>query len=197
MPKITKINRNTTETNITISLNLYGKGTYKVKTGIAFLDHMLSLFAKHGLFDLEVSARGDLDVDIHHTNEDVAITLGEAFSEALGNRAGIKRFGEAIVPMDEALVRVVVDISGRPYLDFPGFGTSDSGKEKYSLNDAQQFFKAFTDKAGITLHIDTIKGNDLHHVLEAVFKGFSKALMRAVEKEPRSKKSIPSTKGRI
>lgn len=196
MSKSISVKRKTSETSIAITLSLYGKGKYDIKTGISFLDHMLVLFAKHGLFDIKISAKGDLDVDIHHTNEDIAITLGEAFSKALGKKAGIKRFGEATVPMDEALVRVAVDISGRPFLDFPGCSTITENDEKYSLNYAEQFLKAFADKSGMTVHIDIFKGRDLHHILEAVFKAFAKALLRAVEKEPRCG-SIPSTKGRL
>ncbi len=205
MKRLKKARRKTSETDIKVELSLYGKGKYSVKTGIPFLDHMLSLFAKHGLFDLKIAARGDLDVDIHHTNEYVAIVLGETFSYLLGDRAGIKRFGEATVPMDEALARVTIDISGRPFLklapdsikeqaDCYHQKTTDS--EKYDLNYAEQFFRAFVVNAKITMHVDVLEGRDLHHILEAVFKAFAKALMRAVEREPRSKK-VPSTKGRI
>jgi imidazoleglycerol-phosphate dehydratase len=196
MAQTVTIKRKTSETDITVSLNLYGKGVYKIQTGISFLDHMLSLFAKHGLFDLKITAKGDLDVDIHHTNEDVGIALGEAFAKALKNKAGIKRFGEAVVPMDEALARVVIDISGRPFLDFKGAAVLAGGDEKYSLSDAQQFCKAFVDNTDLTMHIDILKAGDLHHMLEAVFKAAAKALLRAVEKEPRAK-GVPSTKGKI
>ena len=209
MSQIVTVKRKTNETNITVSLNLYGKGKYDIKTGISFLDHMLCLFSKHGLFDLKIKARGDLDVDIHHTNEDVAITLGDAFSKVLGKRTGIKRFGEATVPMDEALVRVTLDISGRPFLKFNAGIMKDNVLEdvfvlgakkehscEYILNDAEQFLRAFVNKAGVTLHVDVMEGKDMHHMLEAIFKALAKALLCAVEKEPRSK-SIPSTKGRI
>ncbi|HAJ56887.1 MAG TPA: imidazoleglycerol-phosphate dehydratase HisB [Candidatus Omnitrophica bacterium] len=199
MPKTVTVKRKTGETDIEITLGIYGKGRHMVKTGIAFLDHMLSLFAKHGLFDLEVKAKGDLDVDIHHTNEDVAITLGEAFSKALGKRAGIKRFGEATVPMDESLVRTALDISGRPFLKFreaKKFSVDKTDAEGYSLNYAEQFLKAFADNARMTLHVDILEAKDLHHIIEAVFKSMAKAMLRAVEKEPRSG-SVPSTKGRI
>ncbi|MFH0877516.1 MAG: imidazoleglycerol-phosphate dehydratase HisB [Candidatus Omnitrophota bacterium] len=197
MAKKGNVRRKTTETDIQIDFVLYGKGSYRIKTGVAFLDHMLSLFAKHGLFDVVIKASGDLDVDIHHTNEDIAIALGQAFSTALGNRAGIKRFGEATVPMDEALVRVALDISGRPFLKFRAdkIKVSAAGGG-YSLNYLEQFLRAFVFNTGITLHVDVFEGKDLHHILEAVFKAFAKALSRAAERQPRSK-SIPSTKGRI
>jgi imidazoleglycerol-phosphate dehydratase len=194
MPKNLTLKRKTTETDISISLNLYGKGKYDIKTGISFLDHMLSLFAKHGLFDIKISAKGDLDVDIHHTNEDVAITLGEIFLKGLGEKGGIKRFGEATVPMDEALVRVAVDLSGRPFLKFDIDKIKAKDISGYSLNYAEQFLRAFVTNAKATVHVDVLEGKDQHHILEAVFKALAKSLMRAVEKEPRSK-SVPSTKG--
>ena len=196
MSKKASIKRKTSETDIKISLNLYGKGLYKIKTGISFLDHMLGLLAKHGLFDLDVKAQGDLEVDMHHTNEDVGIALGEAFSKSLGNKAGIKRFGEATVPMDEALVRVTLDISGRPFLKFNIDKIKCKDIGEYSLNYAEQFLRAFTTQARVTLHVDVLEGKDTHHIIEAVFKALAKGLLRAVEREPRSKK-IPSTKGKI
>jgi imidazoleglycerol-phosphate dehydratase len=196
MEKKVIIRRKTSETDVKIALNLYGKGSYDIKTGISFLDHMLSLFAKHGLFDLKVAALGDLDVDMHHTNEDVAITLGEAFARGLDRKAGIKRFGDATVPMDEALVRVAIDVSGRPFLKFDAAKIKAKDIKDYSLNYAEQFLRSFVTKAGVTLHVDILSGADLHHILEAVFKAFAKALLRAVEKEPRSKE-VPSTKGQI
>lgn len=194
MPKKTTVARKTGETDIKAALAVYGTGKYTIKTGISFLDHMLSLFVKHGLFDLDIKARGDLDVDIHHTNEDVAIVLGDIFSKALKNRVGIKRFGEAIVPMDEALVRVVVDVSGRPFLKFNAERVKPKDIKDYSLNYAEQFLRAFSVNFKATIHVDILEGKDLHHILEAVFKAFAKALSRALEKETRSKK-IPSTKG--
>lgn len=203
MQKKSAVKRKTTETDIEAELVLYGQGKYKIKTGIPFLDHMLNLFVKHGLFDLSIKASGDLEVDIHHTNEDVAIALGEVFSYALRNRAGIKRFGEATIPMDEALARVTIDISGRPFLKFNAekvkavdLSAAKRGAKEYNLNYAEQFFRAFVVNAGVTMHVDILEGKDLHHILEAVFKAFAKALARAVEKETRSK-SVPSTKGRI
>ena len=196
MDKKVLIRRKTSETDVKIALNLYGRGSYDIKTGISFLDHMLSLFAKHGLFDLKVAALGDLDVDMHHTNEDVGITLGEAFARGLDKKAGIKRFGDATVPMDEALVRVAIDISGRPFLKFNTAKIKAKDIKDYSLNYAEQFLRAFVTKAGVTLHVDILNGADLHHILEAVFKAFAKALLRAIEKEPRTK-AVPSTKGQI
>ncbi|MFH0940254.1 MAG: imidazoleglycerol-phosphate dehydratase HisB [Candidatus Omnitrophota bacterium] len=197
MAKKTAVRRKTSETNINVSLNLYGEGKYKIKTGISFLDHMLSLFAKHALLDLALSASGDLGVDIHHTNEDVAIALGEAFSVALKDRAGIKRFGEATVPMDEALVRVTLDVSGRPFLKFNADNVKVPARaSEYSLGYAEQFLRAFVVNAKVTVHVDVLEGRDMHHILEAVFKAFAKSLLRAVEKEPRSK-AVPSTKGKI
>jgi imidazoleglycerol-phosphate dehydratase len=190
------IRRKTNETDISITLCVYGKGKYQVKTGVSFLDHMLSLFAKHGLFDLKIAAKGDLDVDRHHTNEDVAIALGDAFSKALAKKAGIKRFGEATIPMDEALARVVMDISGRPFLKFNARQIKAKDIGDYSLNYAEQFWRAFAQHLGVSMHVDILEGRDLHHILEAVFKAVAKALLKAVEKEPRSK-SVPSTKGRI
>jgi imidazoleglycerol-phosphate dehydratase len=190
------VRRKTSETDVKIILDVYGKGVHTVRTGISFLDHMLGLFAKHGLFDLKIAAVGDLDVDIHHTNEDVAITLGEAFARALDKKAGIKRFGDATVPMDEALVRVAVDVSGRPFLVFASRGIKAKDIKDYSLNYAEQFLRSFVTKAGMTVHVDVLDGRDLHHILEAVFKAFAKALLRAVEREPRAK-GVPSTKGSL
>jgi imidazoleglycerol-phosphate dehydratase len=194
MAKSVTVKRKTSETDITVSLGIYGKGLHDVKTGISFLDHMLSLFAKHGLFDLKIRAVGDLDVDIHHTNEDVAITLGEAFKKALGAKAGIKRFADVTVPMDEALVRVALDISRRPFLKFNAQEIKAKDIKDYSLNYAEQFLRSFVTHLGATLHVDVLEGKDLHHLLEGLFKALAKALLRAVEKEPRSS-SVPSTKG--
>ena len=188
--------RKTRETDIRISLDLYGKGKYQIKTGIAFLDHMLDLFTKHGLFDLKIQAKGDLDVDIHHTNEDVAITLGEAFSSALADRSGIKRFGEALVPMDEALVRTVIDISGRPFVKLNMANVKPRDINEYSFNYLEQFLRAFAVAVRMTIHMDVLEGKDTHHILEASFKSLGRALMQATEKEPR-RKGVPSTKGKI
>ena len=196
MARQIQFKRKTSETDIRLALGVYGKGRYAIDTGIKFLDHMLSLFAKHGLFDLNLKAKGDLDVDIHHTNEDVGLALGEAFSMGLGKRAGIRRFGDATVPMDESLVRVVVDISGRPFLKFRSRDIKVKSFKGYSLNYAEQFLRAFITQAGMTVHVDILEGDDLHHILEGVFKAFAKALSKAVEKNPRAE-GVPSTKGRI
>ena len=199
--RIAKIKRKTTETAVSVELNLDGNGRSKVDTGIGFLDHMLTLFSKHGLFDLKLKAKGDLKVDIHHTNEDVGIVLGEAFKKALGNKKGIRRFGsiDVAVPMEEALARVALDISGRPSLHMRREGSPVPSvlyaKEGYTLNDAKQFLEAFVRNIGINLHIE-YRGEDLHHVLESIFKALGRALGDATRIDPRIK-GIPSTKGRL
>lgn len=194
------IKRKTRETTITGKLNIDGTGKYDVKTSIGFLDHMLELFSKHGLFDLEIKAKGDLRVDIHHTNEDVGICLGQAFKEALSDKRGIKRFGFATVPMDEALVEVTLDISGRAYLKdlitYPSAALTSEIVEHYSFNDAKEFLRAFVNNAGINLIFNIKAGEDLHHILEALFKAFARALDEATQLDPRIK-GIPSTKGRL
>lgn len=192
-----KIKRVTRETDISLRLNVDGKGEASVKTGIPFLDHMLASLAKHGLFDLDVRAKGDLEVDIHHTNEDVGITLGQALSKALGDKRGIRRFGFFSVPMDEALVRVSIDISGRPSLSvIRQKGVRFSRLESYSFHDGCEFLKAFTLHAGINMAIEVVSGHDSHHIIEAVFKATAKALDVATEIDPRVK-GIPSTKGAL
>lgn len=194
------IKRKTSETDIVTSLILDGDGKTDIKTGIAFLDHMLTLFTKHGLFDLKIRAKGDLNIDLHHTNEDIGITLGDAFKKALGDKKGIRRFGSADVPMDEALARIALDISGRPSLQFNvvisrGTPVSLKAKEGYSLNDAKQFLNAFVTNAGINLNINA-DGEDVHHISEAIFKALGKAMDEATQLDPRIK-GIPSTKGRL
>ena len=196
--------RKTRETGINISLDLDGEGKSDCKTGIDFLDHMLTLFAKHSLFNLKVKAKGDLKVDIHHTNEDVGIALGEALSRALKDKRGICRFGWAYVPMEEALSRVVLDISGRPVLslsllDGTKVSASDlpsAQKAGYTFKDAEHFLVSFTRHGGITLHIGINKDRDLHHLLEAIFKALGLALRQAVKLD-KDIKGIPSTKGRL
>ena len=191
------IERNTTETRISLQINLDGGGSSVVRTPIGFLNHMLNLFARHGLFDLTLKARGDVDVDIHHSNEDLGIVLGLAIKKTLADKQGIRRFGFASVPIDEALVEVSLDLSGRPYLQF----TVDSsqltvqGKE-YSLNYLKQFLRALAVNAGITLHVEVIHGEDSHHIIEAVFKALARALREAVSIDPRIK-GILSTKGSL
>ena len=191
--RTSEITRETAETSIQISLNLDGDGNGDFKTGIPFLDHMLDQIARHGMFDLKVIAHGDLEIDAHHTVEDVGITLGQAISKALGNKVGITRFGHAYAPLDEALSRTVVDISGRPGLEFrcewkrPVVG-------EFDLDLIHEFFQGFVNHSFITLHIDNLFGNNAHHQCESVFKSFSRALKVAVSIDLTSKK-IPSTKG--
>jgi len=194
-PRTAEIKRKTKETDISGRLTVDGKGKSDIKTGIGFLDHMLELFAFHGLFDLELRAKGDLKVDLHHTNEDVGIALGIAFKKALGDCRGIKRFGSGEVPMDQARAKVVVDISNRYAFKF-SIGSPLSPKEKYSLNDGSDFLESFAKKLNMNLHVEILSGTDLHHVLEAVFKAFGIALDQATQLDPR-RKDIPSTKGII
>ena len=191
------VKRNTHETQIKMTLCLNGHGQSKIKTGIPFLDHMLASLAKHGLFDLSIQAQGDIEVDIHHTNEDVGIVLGQAFSKALGNKSGIKRFGFFSVPMDEALVRVSLDFSGRPYfLLVKNRGVKFSKLDTYSFHDACEFFRGFAQHAGVNFSIEIVHGEDSHHIIEALFKAAAKALDMAVQKDGRVK-GIPSTKGSL
>lgn len=191
------VRRTTQETDIRVRLNLDGGGKASVKTGLPFLDHMLSSLTKHGLMDLEIQARGDLEVDIHHTNEDVGITLGQALTKALGDKKGIRRFGFFSVPMDEALVRVSLDISGRPSLyTLRQKGVRFSRLENYSFHDACEFFKAFTLHSGINMTIEVVSGQDSHHIIEAVFKAAAKALDMATQHDRRVQ-GIPSTKGAL
>ncbi len=206
--RVGKIERKTRETDIMVEINLDGEGKYKINTGIPFLDHMLSLFAKHGLFDLKIKAKGDLDVDIHHTNEDVGICLGEAFKKALGNKKGIRRFGAAFTPMDEALARVVLDISGRPSLHLTHLDgnaplvesnilrTSRQETKDYSFEHAKQFLQAFVINSGINMNVAARCNIELHHTLEAIFKALGRTLDEATQIDER-KKGIPSTKGTL
>lgn len=190
-----RVERTTAETTIRLDLNLDGTGTYAIETGIGFFDHMLCLFAKHGRFDIQLACRGDLNVDVHHSVEDVGIVLGQAVTEALGDKRGIKRFGHAYVPMDESLARVCVDLSGRSALAF----NAPLQKEKTGQFDtevAPDFFKAWADNAKANLHIDLIRGTNSHHSIEAIFKAWARALAEAVSVDPRVK-GVPSTKGRL
>ena len=187
--------RKTSETEISLSLGLDGKGLGKIKTGIPFFDHMLNLFARHGLFDLEVKAKGDLDVDLHHTVEDVGIVLGQALSAALGKKEGIRRYGCAHVPMDETLARVVVDLSGRPYLELRGLNRRGRAGN-FSAQLVEEFLRALSVQGGMNLHAEILYGRDVHHQIEAIFKALAKALQEAVARDPRVK-GVPSTKGRI
>ena len=194
MKREKKIKRKTKETEIHLSLNLDGRGLSKVDTGIAFMDHMLSLLTAHGFIDMELSARGDTEIDDHHTVEDLGICLGAALKDALGEKRGIKRYGVATIPMDEALARVVIDISNRPILSYRvslkkrTTGTFDVGLIK-------EFFHALVINAGITMHIDLLAGEEPHHVSEAIFKAFGRALDQAIHLEDRLDGSVPSTKG--
>jgi imidazoleglycerol-phosphate dehydratase len=194
MARRAQVERKTTETDISLSIDLDGKGNAEISTGIPFFDHMLSLMAMHGLFDLTLRAKGDLEVDFHHTVEDVGIVLGAGIKQALGEGVGIRRFGEALVPMDEALSRVVLDISGRPYL---GYRVKAKGRIKdFSTELVESFFKAVTDHAGITLHLDLLYGTNLHHIVEATFKGFGRALDEATCLDER-RSGVPSIKGKL
>lgn len=195
MKRIAKVKRKTAETDIILNLNIDGSGKAKISTGIPFLDHMLTLLAKHGLFDLEIKAAGDLKVDIHHTNEDIGICLGEVFKKALKEKKGIRRFGLGYVVMEEALVRVVLDLSGRYSLNFVEM-VNLGEVEGYGLRDAKHFLEAFGRTAGINLSIGIKSGNDMHHILEALFKGLGRALDEATMRDPRTK-GIPSTKGEL
>ena len=196
MKRKAKINRKTKETNISVVVNLDGKGKYKVKTGIGFLDHMLEQLAKHSLIDLEVKAKGDTHIDLHHTTEDTGIAIGEAIKKAAGNRKGITRYASTMIPMDETLSRVSVDISNRPYLIWK----VDLKVEKLGEMDTELFkewFQAFSQAAGITLHVENIYGDNSHHIIESCFKGLARSLRTALEMDPRNKKSVPSTKGSL
>lgn len=187
------VDRKTSETEIKLVLALDGEGRSDVRTGVAFFDHMLTLFARHGLFDLTVEAKGDIEVDYHHTVEDVGIAIGSAFSKALGDKAGIRRYGHAYVPMDEALVRVVVDCSGRPFLAYEApRGVEAIGLFPFQL--VEEFLRALAVHAGLTLHVSILAGRDAHHMAEGVFKALGRALDAAVSHDDRVK-GIPSTKG--
>lgn len=191
-----RISRNTKETRITVELDLDGQGVPDIGTGIPFFDHMLSMVGKHGLIDLTVKAEGDLEVDGHHTVEDIGICMGQALKEALGEKKGIKRYGSCLMPMDETLVLVALDISGRPYLAYDVslpveiIGTYDTAL-------TNEFMQAFATSAGITLHIKQLAGKNAHHIVEAVFKGLARALGQAVEIDPRIAGIVPSTKGML
>lgn len=192
MVRKAKVKRTTKETSIAVSWNLDGTGEYKIETGIPFFDHMLNLLAKHGLFDIEIKAKGDTDVDNHHTVEDVGIAMGGALRNALGGMEGIKRYGSAVVPMDEALCMVAVDISGRSTFVWRGKLQGRTGG--FDADVVKEFFQAFSSEAKLTLHINLLYGSNLHHKIEAVFKSFARALRGAVEKDERIK-GVLSTKG--
>ena len=190
------ISRRTAETDVSVSIVLDGTGRCAVSTGIGFLDHMLELFARHGLFDLEVKVTGDLHVDQHHSAEDTGIALGQAFAQALGDKRGIARYADLHLPMDEALTRVAVDISGRPFLVFrTAFRVEKIGQFDTEL--VREWFQAFAMNAGVTLHVETLYGDNAHHIAESCFKGLARALRRAVAVDPREEGRVPSTKGSL
>jgi imidazoleglycerol-phosphate dehydratase len=194
-PRIGTISRKTSETDVRVCWNLDGEGRGEIGTGIPFLDHMLMLFARHGIFDLEVACRGDLEIDPHHSVEDIGICLGKALDQALGDKSGITRFDHAYYPMDETLARVAVDLSGRPYLVY----RVQVERERVGALDAElveEFWKAFVTHARVNLHIEVLYGRNAHHIFEAVFKAAGRALSRAVRAEPRVK-GVPSTKGSL
>jgi len=194
MSREATLERKTSETEIRLTLKLDGSGVSKISTGVAFFDHMLTLFAKHGLMDLDLTAKGDIEVDYHHTVEDTGILLGQAIAKALGDKAGIRRYGFSYVPMDEALVRSVVDLSGRPFLaynapaDVPAIGAA------FAFQLVEEFLRAISVNAGMNLHVDVLAGRDAHHMAEGIFKSLARALDEATRIDPRVQ-GIPSTKG--
>jgi imidazoleglycerol-phosphate dehydratase len=191
-----KISRKTKETSIAVEVNIDGKGRYKIDTGIGFLDHMLEQLSKHSLIDISVKAKGDTHIDLHHTTEDTGIAIGEAISKAAGNRKGIKRYANALIPMDETLTRVAIDVSNRPYLIWK----VNLKVEKLGEMDTELFkewFQAFSQSAGITLHIENVYGENSHHKIESCFKGLARSLKDAFEIDKRIRSSIPSTKGKL
>ncbi len=194
--RVAQVSRNTAETQITVRLNLDGTGVSNLNTGIGFFDHMLDQIARHGLIDLDIQAKGDLHIDGHHTVEDVGITLGQAFAQAVGDKKGLRRYGHAYVPLDEALSRVVIDLSGRPglTLHIPFTAGSIGG---FDTQLATEFFQGFVNHAGATVHIDNLRGVNAHHQCETVFKAFARALRMAVEVDPRMAGVVPSTKGTL
>jgi imidazoleglycerol-phosphate dehydratase len=194
--RIAEVQRNTKETQIRVKLNVDGSGHAKLDSGIGFLDHMLDQIARHGLMDIEVEAKGDLHIDAHHTVEDIGITLGQALHKAMGDKAGIRRYGHAYVPLDEALSRVVVDFSGRPGLEMHvDFARAMIGN--FDVDLAYEFFQGFVNHAFVTLHIDNLRGHNAHHQCETVFKAFGRALRMAAEPDARAAGVIPSTKGAL
>ena len=191
-----QVTRNTLETQITASINLDGSGKVELASGIGFLDHMLDQIARHGLMDVSVAAKGDLHIDAHHTVEDIGITLGQAFTKAIGDKKGIRRYGHAYVPLDEALSRVVLDVSGRPGLEF-GVEFSRARIGDFDVDLIHEFFQGFVNHALVTLHIDNLRGDNAHHQAETIFKAFGRALRVAVEADPRMAGTMPSTKGSL
>ena len=188
------IARKTKETEISVTINLDGTGKYQVSTGIGFLDHMLEQLSRHSLIDLEVTAKGDTHIDFHHTTEDTGIAIGEAFSKALGDRIGIRRYGDALIPMDETLTRVALDCSNRPYLIWKvAFSRDKLGEMDTEL--FKEWFQAFAQAGGVTLHVENLYGENNHHIVESSYKALARALRAAVEIDPRAASAVPSTKG--
>ena len=191
-----QVSRHTLETRIDLNVNLDGTGKSTLATGVPFLDHMLDQVARHGMIDMEIAAKGDLHIDAHHTVEDIGITLGQAFTQALGDKRGLRRYGHAYVPLDEALSRVVVDLSGRPGMAFNvEFTRARIGE--FDVDLIKEFFQGLVNHALITLHIDNLSGSNAHHQAETVFKAFGRALRQAIEADPRAAGTIPSTKGSL
>jgi imidazoleglycerol-phosphate dehydratase len=191
-----EVSRNTLETQISVSINLDGTGVSKLSSGLGFLDHMIDQIARHGMMDINVEAKGDLHIDAHHTVEDIGITLGQAFTKALGDKKGLRRYGHAYVPLDEALSRVVLDVSGRPGLEF-GVEFSRARIGDFDVDLIHEFFQGFVNHALVTLHIDNLRGDNAHHQAETIFKAFGRALRVAVEIDPRMAGIMPSTKGSL
>lgn len=190
------LDRKTTETQITVSINLDGTGAFDVKSGVGFLDHMLELLSRHSLIDIKVRAKGDTHIDFHHTTEDIGIALGQAFAKALGDRKGIRRYADCLLPMDEALTRAAIDVSGRPYLIWNvAFSRPKIGEFDTEL--VREWFQAFAMNAGVTLHVQTLYGDNCHHIAESCFKALARVLRAATEIDPRQKDRIPSTKGSL
>jgi imidazoleglycerol-phosphate dehydratase len=194
--RVAEVTRNTKETQIRVKLDLDGKGVARLSTGLPFLDHMLDQVARHGMLDLEIEAKGDLHIDAHHTVEDIGITLGQACARAVGDKAGVRRFGHAYVPLDEALSRAVIDFSGRPGLDYHVEFTRALIGE-FDVDLVHEFFQGFVNHAQVTLHLDNLRGDNAHHQCETLFKAFARALRMAVEADPRAAGTIPSTKGTL
>ena len=196
MQRKAEIERNTLETRIRVGLDLDGSGKSSLETGMPFLDHMLDQVARHGLIDLDIQAKGDLHIDGHHTTEDIGITLGQAMARAVGDKKGIRRYGHAYVPLDEALSRVVIDFSGRPGLEFNvDFPLARIGEFDTEL--FYEFFQGFANHAGVTLHLDNLRGRNAHHIAETLFKAFGRAMRMALEPDPRMSGMLPSTKGSL
>jgi imidazoleglycerol-phosphate dehydratase len=191
-----EVSRNTLETQIVVSINLDGNGTSQLASGLAFLDHMIDQIARHGMMDITIEAKGDLHIDAHHTVEDIGITLGQAFAKAIGDKKGVRRYGHSYVPLDEALSRVVLDLSGRPGLEF-GVEFKRARIGDFDVDLFHEFFQGFVNHALVTLHIDNLRGDNAHHQAETIFKAFGRALRMAAELDPRMAGIMPSTKGTL